>query len=112
MLVDHLVVSHFACACCVLIEPTQAPAAVIVATGSEVKLARAAAELLAGEGITVRVVSTPCVEMLGSAGQPEHVVPFELDVMASATHRARCIRSCTDRQERFASALPRRRGPA
>ena len=110
MLVDHLVVSHFACACCVLIEPTQAPAAVIVATGSEVKLARAAAELLAGEGITLDALCRDA--RLGSAGQPEHVVSIELDVMASATYRACCIRSCTDRQERFASALPRRRGPA
>src|SRR5581483_10428784 len=47
----------------VLSEPEQAPLAVIVATGSEVKLARAAAALLAGEGIPTRVVSMPCVEL-------------------------------------------------
>jgi transketolase len=46
----------------VLIEPATPPAAIIVATGSEVQLARGAASLLAGEGVPVRVVSMPCVE--------------------------------------------------
>jgi transketolase len=46
----------------VLIEPDKTPAAIIIATGSEVKLARAAAELLAAAGTPVRVVSMPCVE--------------------------------------------------
>jgi transketolase len=45
-----------------LIEPTKAPIAIIIATGSEVMLARAAAAMLAGDGIAVRVVSMPCVE--------------------------------------------------
>ncbi|MEJ2623032.1 MAG: transketolase [Pseudolabrys sp.] len=64
----------------VLIETEQAPAAVIIATGSEVKLARAAAELLAGEGLPVRVVSMPCVEAFER--QPmdwqERVLPVNL----------------------------------
>jgi len=38
------------------------PAAIIIATGSEVKLAMEAAEVLAGDGLPVRVVSMPCVE--------------------------------------------------
>ena len=38
------------------------PAAIIIATGSEVKLAMEAAEALAGDGLPVRVVSMPCVE--------------------------------------------------
>jgi len=46
----------------VLAEPRRAPIAVIVATGSEVKLAQAAAALLATEEIAARVVSMPCVE--------------------------------------------------
>ena len=45
-----------------LVEPERAPNAIIVATGSEVKLACAAAALLAGDGIAARVVSMPCVE--------------------------------------------------
>lgn len=46
----------------VLVEPQRAPVAIILATGSEVQLARAAAAVLAGDGIAVRVVSMPCVE--------------------------------------------------
>jgi transketolase len=38
------------------------PAAILVATGSEVGLAVRAAELLAADGVAVRVVSMPCVE--------------------------------------------------
>ncbi|WP_333823595.1 transketolase [Pinisolibacter sp.] len=45
----------------VLVEAAE-PKAVIVATGSEVALAVAAAEALGEEGIAVRVVSMPCVE--------------------------------------------------
>jgi transketolase len=40
----------------------KAPHAVIIATGSEVELAMAAAERLAGDGIDVRVVSLPSVD--------------------------------------------------
>jgi transketolase len=36
--------------------------AVVIATGSEVGLAEAAADQLAGQGISLRVVSMPCVE--------------------------------------------------
>lgn len=46
----------------ILAEPDSAPAAIIIATGSEVKLARAAAKVLAGDGIAARIVSMPCVE--------------------------------------------------
>lgn len=47
----------------------QDPVAVIVATGSEVSLATGAAEELAQEGVSVRVVSMPCREWF--AAQPE-----------------------------------------
>ncbi len=43
----------------VLRDPEGAPDAVIIATGSEVKLAVEASERLAGEGVAVRVVSMP-----------------------------------------------------
>jgi transketolase len=46
----------------VLHEPEAAPAAILIATGSEVALAVDAAALLAAEGIPVRVVSMPCIE--------------------------------------------------
>jgi transketolase len=47
----------------VLVEPDRAPAAIIIATGSEVALACAAANQLAAEDIPVRVVSMPCVDV-------------------------------------------------
>ncbi|MGH8531072.1 MAG: transketolase [Nevskiales bacterium] len=47
----------------VLIEPASAPKAVIIATGSEVGLAVAAAQQLSEQGTPTRVVSMPCVEV-------------------------------------------------
>ena len=47
----------------ILREPSQAPQAVIMATGSEVELAVTAAEALANDGIHVRVVSAPCLDL-------------------------------------------------
>jgi transketolase len=53
------------------------PALVLIATGSEVSLALAAADRLAAAGVSVRVVSMPCTELFDS--QPEeyraHVLP-------------------------------------
>ncbi len=46
----------------VLIEPATLPAAIIIATGSELQLGSAAASLLAAEDVPVRVVSMPSVE--------------------------------------------------
>jgi transketolase len=46
----------------VLHEPDGVPAALLIATGSEVALAVQAAGLLAAEGVPVRVVSMPCIE--------------------------------------------------
>ena len=46
----------------VLHEPAGAPAALLIATGSEVELAVKAAALLAEEGVPVRVVSMPCIQ--------------------------------------------------
>ncbi len=47
----------------VLVEPATPPAAIIIATGSELQLGRAAASLLAAEGVPIRVVSIPNVEV-------------------------------------------------
>ena len=68
----------------VLIEPPAGPEAIIVATGSEVQLACAAASELAGEGLPVRVVSMPCVEIFEeqNAGWRNSVLPPDLPVIA------------------------------
>ena len=68
----------------VLVEAGAAPAAIIIATGSEVKLARAAAEMLAGEGMPVRVVSMPCVEAFER--QPKE---YRTDVLPATCPRSR-----------------------
>ncbi len=56
------------------------PAVIIIATGSEVPLALAARELLAGEGIAARVVSMPCLEWFTAqdAGYQEAVLPARI----------------------------------
>ena len=64
----------------VLHEPAAAPVAVIIATGSEVELAREAARQLDAEGVPVRVVSMPCVEAFRAspAAWQEAVLPARL----------------------------------
>jgi len=68
----------------VLIEPAAAPEAIIVATGSEVQLACAAASELASDGLAVRVVSMPCVEIFEEqdAAWKNAVLPPDLPVVA------------------------------
>jgi transketolase len=68
----------------VLIEPAAAPEAIILATGSEVQLACAAALELASEGLPVRVVSMPCVETFEEqdARWKNAVLPPDLPVIA------------------------------
>ncbi len=46
----------------ILVEPTQTPVVILIATGSEVHVAVSAAELLAAEEIPARVVSAPSLE--------------------------------------------------
>ncbi len=67
----------------VLIEPATPPVAVILATGSEVQLARAAASLLGADGVPVRVVSMPCVEAFErqDAAWRDAVLPPQLPVV-------------------------------
>jgi transketolase len=68
----------------VLTEPAASPQAIIVATGSEVQLACAAASELAAEGLSVRVVSMPCVELFEKqdAAWRNAVLPQHLPVVA------------------------------
>ena len=56
------------------------PDAILIATGSEVQLAMAAAEQLAGKGVQVRVVSMPCAEVFVAqdAGYREAVLPSDV----------------------------------
>ena len=62
----------------------EAPVAAIVATGSEVRLALAAREELAAQGIAVRVVSMPCTRRfdLQPADWREAVLPSRLPCVA------------------------------
>jgi transketolase len=53
----------------VLSDPAGAPEVILIASGSEVEVAMAAQERLAGEGVAARVVSMPCWEAF--AAQPE-----------------------------------------
>jgi len=60
----------------ILVDPPQ-PAAIIIATGSEVHLAVEAAASLAAEGLSVRVVSMPCTEWFDDtdSAYQDHVLP-------------------------------------
>jgi transketolase len=49
-----------------ILQDCDAPAAVIIATGSEVELAVNAASALAESGVQVRVVSMPCAELFSA----------------------------------------------
>jgi transketolase len=61
----------------VLADAATKPAAIIIATGSEVELATQARELLAAEGVQVRVVSMPCTQVFDAqdAAYREAVLP-------------------------------------
>ncbi|BFM18516.1 transketolase [Maricurvus nonylphenolicus] len=56
------------------------PEAIIIATGSEVELAVAAADQLAGQGKKIRVVSMPCAELFSAqdAAYRQEVLPIEV----------------------------------
>ncbi|ROO27771.1 transketolase [Salinisphaera orenii MK-B5] len=64
----------------VLREPADAAEALVIATGSELELAVTAARTLEGEGIAVRVVSMPCLELFNaqSAAYRASVLPAEV----------------------------------
>jgi len=52
----------------VLVDTDGTPDAILIATGSEVSVAVAAAELLKSEGVKARVVSAPCLEWFEAEG--------------------------------------------
>jgi transketolase C-terminal domain/subunit len=56
------------------------PAVILIATGSEVRIALAARDSLQGEGISTRVVSMPCVEWFTAqdASYQEEVLPSRI----------------------------------
>jgi transketolase len=68
----------------ILTEPEQRPVAIILATGSEVKLAVAAAATLTAQDMPVRVVSMPCVEAFERQDKTwrDSVLPRRLPVIA------------------------------
>ena len=61
------------------------PVAVLIATGSEVSLALEVAEILAAQGVNVRVVSAPCLEWFAEQDQPykESVLPSSIKLKVS-----------------------------
>jgi transketolase len=69
----------------ILHEPASAPVGIIIATGSEVSLALAAAKLAESEGLAIRVVSAPCLEWFNE--QPvsyrESVLPSNITARVS-----------------------------
>ncbi|BFM05219.1 transketolase [Halioxenophilus aromaticivorans] len=75
----------------VLVEPATAPAAIIIATGSEVDLAVQSAKQLTDAGTPVRVVSMPCAEAFEaqSAEYKEAVLPASITarVAVEALHQ-------------------------
>jgi transketolase len=68
----------------VLVEPVEAPRAVIIATGSEVPLAVEAQKLLAQAGMPVRVVSMPATTVFDRQDESyrERVLPHDLPGVA------------------------------
>jgi transketolase len=74
-----------------------APRAILIATGSEVALAVAAADLLAQQGVATRVVSMPCPTLFAAqdAAWRESVLP------AAVTSRVAIEAGVTDGWHRF-----------
>jgi len=68
-----------------LVDVAGAPDAILIATGSEVALAAAAAKKLAEKGVKVRVVSMPCVSLFDAQDQSyrESVLPPKVKARVS-----------------------------
>lgn len=64
----------------VILEPSSAPVAIVLATGSEVAIAIDAATQLTNSGIPTRVVSVPCLEWFEeqSASYQQEVLPTQI----------------------------------
>ncbi len=67
-----------------LLEPSASPQAIIIATGAEVSLALATAKSMAANGIVLRVVSMPCVELFLSqdAAYQQSLLPAHIPTIA------------------------------
>jgi transketolase len=92
-----------------------APQAVLVATGSEVQLATEAARLLRGDGLVVRVVSAPCLELFFEQDEEYQraVIPNDgTPVIAVEAARAESLRRLMGRNgllygiDRFGASAP------
>jgi transketolase len=88
---------------------------VLVATGSEVQLASKAAELLRGDGVAVRVVSVPCLELFLEQDEEfrRSVIPDDgTPVIAVEAARAESLRRLLGRNgllygiDRFGASAP------
>jgi transketolase len=68
-----------------LYEPASTPNGIIIATGSEVAIALAAAKLASAEGLYLRVVSAPCLEWFYEQSEEyrQSVLPKEISVRVS-----------------------------
>ena len=66
-------------------EPAAKPDGIIIATGSEVAVALAAAKLGSAEGLNLRVVSAPCLEWFNEQSEEyrQSVLPKEISVRVS-----------------------------
>jgi transketolase len=92
-----------------------APQAVLVATGSEVQLSTEAARLLRGDGLVVRVVSAPCLELFFEQDEEYQraVIPNDgTPVIAVEAARAESLRRLMGRNgllygiDRFGASAP------
>jgi transketolase len=73
--------------------------AIVIATGSEVALALAARELLAGEGVGVRVVSMPCTRRFDAQD-----APWRASVLPPGTARVAVEAGSTDGWRKYTGA--------
>jgi transketolase len=96
-------------------EPAGRADVVLVATGSEVSLAVAAATLLAAEGVAARVVSLPCVELFLrlSDAEQDAVIPDDgTPIVGIEVGRGETLRRFVGRRglvigmERFGASAP------
>jgi transketolase len=69
-------------------EPGDAPDVVLIGTGSEVSLCVAAAETLAADGVSARVVSMPCWELFEAREQADRDTVLPRDVPTLAVEAA------------------------
>jgi transketolase len=95
-------------------EPAGEPDAVLIASGSEVSLACEAAQLLASDGIAMRVVSAPSLDLFASqpASYRDELLPSGVPVVAVEAGRGESWRGLVGREglvygiDRFGASAP------